>query len=308
MLSWFELLTPWFASFLGEWVANLIVRLLFVIVWVAIAIILTIIVKPVVYRSLRLNDAWRKKKPLRKITEKIPLREEPFAIVDLQKRGLTIAKGLVSILQALIWFAVLMILLDGFGIDVTVILASAGVIGVAIAFGTQALVKDFISGLFILMEKTFLVGELVTIDGFTGVVKEIGLRTTKLEDWKGAYLIINNGNIGSVVNFSRDYSVAVVDLVLNHVNDYQKAAEAIREFVTLTGQKYPEMTEPLRYVGIVESTDLRATFRMAAKCRPAEHFGIERSLRADLLAFAEERGLILPFVQVSLVPGEPHGK
>ncbi len=308
MLSWFELLIPWFASFLGDWFANLIVRLLFVIVWVAIAIILTIIVKPVVYRSLRLNDAWRKKKPLRKITEKIPLREEPFAIVDLQKRGLTIAKGLVSILQALIWFAVLMILLDGFGIDVTVILASAGVIGVAIAFGTQALVKDFISGLFILMEKTFLVGELVTIDGFTGVVKEIGLRTTKLEDWKGAYLIINNGNIGSVVNFSRDYSVAVVDLVLNHVNDYQKAAEAIREFVTLTGQKYPEMTEPLRYVGIVESTDLRATFRMAAKCRPAEHFGIERSLRADLLAFAEERGLILPFVQVSLVPGEPHGK
>lgn len=308
MLSWFELLTPWFASFLGDWVANLIVRLLFVIVWVAIAIILTIIVKPVVYRSLRLNDALRKKKPLRKITEKIPLREEPFAIVDLQKRGLTIAKGLVSILQALIWFAVLMILLDGFGIDVTVILASAGVIGVAIAFGTQALVKDFISGLFILMEKTFLVGELVTIDGFTGVVKEIGLRTTKLEDWKGAYLIINNGNIGSVVNFSRDYSVAVIDLVLNHANDYQKAAEAIREFVTLTGQKYPEMTEPLRYVGIVESTDLRATFRMAAKCRPAEHFGIERSLRADLLAFAEERGLILPFVQVSLVPGEPHGK
>ena len=308
MLSWFELLIPWFASFLGDWFANLIVRLLFVIVWVAIAIILTIIVKPVVYRSLRLNDAWRKKKPLRKITEKIPLREEPFAIVDLQKRGLTIAKGLVSILQALIWFAVLMILLDGFGIDVTVILASAGVIGVAIAFGTQALVKDFISGLFILMEKTFLVGELVTIDGFTGVVKEIGLRTTKLEDWKGAYLIINNGNIGSVVNFSRDYSVAVIDLVLNHANDYQKAAEAIREFVTLTGQKYPEMTEPLRYVGIVESTDLRATFRMAAKCRPAEHFGIERSLRADLLAFAEERGLILPFVQVSLVPGEPHGK
>lgn len=303
MMPWFELLKTWLDPLLGDGLATFVVRLLFVIFWVIIGIALTLITKPIVYKSLKLNLQWAKKKPLQKIVEKIPPREEPFAIVDLTKRGTTIAKGLVSILDALIWFAVLMILLDGFGIDVTVILASAGVIGVAIAFGTQALVKDFISGIFILIEKTFLVGELVTIDGFTGIVREIGLRTTKVEDWKGAYLIINNGNIGSVVNYSRDNSLAIVDLVLGSANDYEKAALALREFVAAVGKKYPEMVEPLQYLGIVDSTDQRATFRMTAKCRPTEHFGVERALRADLLKFAEDRKMILPYIRISLEKG-----
>lgn len=302
MMSWFELLQDWLSSFLGTSLAGFVVKLLFTLFWLLLGLLLHLLVKPVLFRAFRANVEWAKKRPLRKWADKLPRDdgEKTFAILDLEKRGATLAKALLGIIRFLIWFAVALILLNGYGVNVTVLLASAGVLGIAVAFGTQAVVKDFIAGLFILFEKTFLLGELVTISGFTGTVKEIGLRTTKLEDWKGAYLIINNGDISSVVNYSRDNSLGIIDVSLSRQADYGRAEEALKAFAAGFGMKYPEMVKPLEYLGIADSDQNRATFRFTVLCRPAEHFGVERSVRAELLKFAEANGYLLPFAEVRI--------
>ncbi|MDD3127149.1 MAG: mechanosensitive ion channel family protein [Candidatus Izemoplasmatales bacterium] len=302
MMALLELMRPWLDSLFGSEaiITDIIIKGLFVVIWIIIAIILTIIVKPVIYHLLKLN---------RKISKKMALKNnEVFAIVDQNKRGETIARSLNNLVRFVIWFIVLMFVLIGFDVDVTPILASAGIVGVAIAFGTQAIIKDFVSGIFFIVEKTFLVDELVQIDGFTGTVKEIGLRTTKIEDWKGAFLIINNGNISSVINYSRDYSIAIVDIILGYENDFDNVVKSINNFINEYGVKLPEMVEAPTIVGMTEMADLHTTLRITAKCRPAEHFGVERTLRKDLIQYCQNNGLGFPFQAVTISQEADHDK
>ncbi|MDR0326633.1 MAG: mechanosensitive ion channel family protein [Oscillospiraceae bacterium] len=119
-------------------------------------------------------------------------------------RADTLSKLLKSVVAYVVWFlAGIQILKVGLLIDVTSILAAAGVLGVAVGFGAQSLVKDVITGFFLLFENQFSVGESVTVDGFTGTVEELGLRSTKIRGEEGEILIIPNGAIAKVVNHSR---------------------------------------------------------------------------------------------------------
>jgi small conductance mechanosensitive channel len=120
-------------------------------------------------------------------------------------RADTLSKLLVSASAFVVWFlAAIQILTVGLGIDATSILAAAGVLGVAVGFGAQSLVRDIITGFFLLFENQFSVGERVTIDGFTGTVEELGLRSTKIRGDGGEMLFLPNGAIVKVVNLSRE--------------------------------------------------------------------------------------------------------
>ena len=119
-------------------------------------------------------------------------------------RADTLSKLLRSAVTCVVWFlAVMQILKTGLGVDVTSILAAAGILGVAIGFGAQSLVKDVITGFFLLFENQFSVGENVTVDGFTGIVQELGFRSTRIRSEDGDVLTIPNGAIAKVVNHSR---------------------------------------------------------------------------------------------------------
>ena len=119
-------------------------------------------------------------------------------------RADTLSKLLRSAVTCVVWFlAVMQILKTGLGVDVTSILAAAGILGVAIGFGAQSLVKDVITGFFLLFENQFSVGESVTVDGFTGTVEELGFRSTRIRSEDGDVLTIPNGAIAKVVNHSR---------------------------------------------------------------------------------------------------------
>ena len=119
-------------------------------------------------------------------------------------RADTLSKLLRSAVTCVVWFlAVMQILKTGLGVDVTSILAAAGILGVAIGFGAQSLVKDVITGFFLLFENQFSVGESVTVDGFTGIVQELGFRSTRIRNEDGDVLTIPNGAIAKVVNHSR---------------------------------------------------------------------------------------------------------
>jgi small conductance mechanosensitive channel len=119
-------------------------------------------------------------------------------------RADTLSKLLKSVVSYVVWFlAGIQILKTGLNVDVTGILAAAGVLGLAVGFGAQALVRDVITGFFLVFENQFSVGENVTIDGFTGTVHELGLRATKIRGDDGSMFIIPNGSIAKVINLSR---------------------------------------------------------------------------------------------------------
>lgn len=300
-MKMFEFLREWLNGILGETSVfiNIIIVGLYVIFWIAVGITLTILIKPLVNRILKLN---------RKLSKKIKMeRELPFAIIDQQKRGETISKALTTIFRFVLWFIITLIVLDGFSVNIAPILASAGVVGVAVAFGTQEIVKDFISGIFIIMENTISIGELVQIGGFTGTVREIGLRTTKIEDWKGDYFIINNGSVGPIINYSRDFSIAVIDLTFGIEVDYALFEKKAKEFIESFGQSHESMVEPLNYVGIVELGGNFIKVRITGKTKPTEHFGFERLIRERLLKLCQDNNLAVPIQKIEIMSGDQNG-
>lgn len=300
-MGMFEFMREWLSRLLGEtsFFVNFIIIGLYVVFWLAIGTVLTIFTKPIINHFLKINT---------KISKRIKVqRDVPFAIIDRQKRGVTISKALISIFRFVIWFIILLIILDGFGVNTAPILASAGVVGVAVAFGTQAIIKDFISGIFLIMENTISIGELVQISGFTGTVKEIGLRTTKLEDWKGDYFIINNGSISSIINYSRDYSLAIIDITLGNEINYQLFQSKVKEFIETFGTNDQAMVEPLVYVGMIESGGNYIKVRITGKTKPIEHFAFERLIREKLFLLCQENNIAVPIQKIEIVSGDQNG-
>ena len=300
-MNMFEFLRDWLTDLLGETSIFIEITIsgLYIIFWLLIGIGLTILIKPMVNRILKIN---------RKLSKKIRVdREIPFAIIDQQKRGETISKALTTIFRFVIWFIIILIIMDGFNVNIAPILASAGVVGVAVAFGTQEIVKDFISGIFIIMENTISIGELVQVGGFTGTVREIGLRTTKIEDWKGDYFIINNGSIGPIINYSRDFSIAIIELTLGSEIDYALFEQKINEFIVSYGISNPVMIEPLSYIGVVETGGNYLKVRVIGKTKPTEHFGFERLIRQKLFVLCQENNLAVPIQKIEVLSGNQNG-
>ncbi|NRK74326.1 mechanosensitive ion channel, partial [Salmonella enterica subsp. enterica serovar Typhi] len=133
-----------------------------------------------------------------------------------------------------------------FNIDVKALLAGAGIVGLAVGFGAQSLVKDIITGFFIIFEDQFSVGDQVRIGTYEGVVEEIGLRTTKIKGFTGEVNIIPNGSIIEVTNFSINNSKAIVDVSIAYQGDINRAEKVIQELI----EKLPEQYEDI--VGVPE--------------------------------------------------------
>src|SRR5690606_32471871 len=131
-----------------------------------------------------------------------------------ERREQTLLKLLENALSYVVYFSAILAVLQEFNIDVKGLLAGAGVLGLAVGFGAQSLVKDVISGFFILFEDQFSVGDYVKIGTAEGKVEEIGLRTTKIKNFTGELFILPNGTIAQVVNYSLKNSLAIVDVTI----------------------------------------------------------------------------------------------
>ena len=259
----------------GTYLADIVeigVMITLSILWSLVAIITNRIIRKSIFRLLRVKD------------------DEP--------RLLTLAKLLTSIFRYIIWFIVLMIILDIFGVDLSPFIASAGVGGLALAFGAQELVKDFISGAFIIFEDEFKVGDLIEVDDFTGTVKSIGLRTTIIENWKGQQKIINNGQIRSIINHSKSNSVAIIDFGVSYDTKMDNLYQLIDNFIDIINEKYHDIIERPQFLGVTELADSSINLRIMAKTKTLSHFQIERDIRRDLVDFFREHDIEIPFPQV----------
>jgi moderate conductance mechanosensitive channel len=223
-----------------------------------------------------------------RVRHKSPLRTS-------ERREATLMKLLENILTYVVSFMAFLMILSTLTIDVKALLAGAGIIGLAVGFGAQSLVKDIISGFFIIFEDQFSVGDFVRIGQFEGTVEEIGLRTTKLKTWTGEQHILPNGSIVEVTNFSLHNSMAVVDISIAYESDIAKAETVIQEFLETLPEKYEDIVNPPQLLGVQMLGASDVILRIAAETKPMKHFPISRMIRRDLKICLDEHGIEIPF-------------
>jgi len=225
-----------------------------------------------------------------------------------EQRFEAISQLLRSITTVTIVSLASLIILAQIGVNLAPLIASAGVIGVALGFGAQTLVKDFLSGIFLVLEDQFGVGDFVDLGAATGTVEEVTLRVTRVRDMSGIVWYVRNGEILRVGNRSQGWTSAVVDVPVAYNEDLDR----VRRIVEQVGAK---MDDDLQYDGIlfgtptyagVESVSGDAVFvRVMAKAAPDKQMVAARAIREQLKLAFDDAGVRVPILQRQSLPGTP---
>jgi small conductance mechanosensitive channel len=225
-----------------------------------------------------------------------------------ERREETLLRLLDNVLSYVIYFIAIMMILSVLTIDVKALLAGAGIVGLAIGFGAQSLVKDILSGFFIIFEDQFSVGDHIRVGQFEGDVEAIGLRTTKIKNWTGELHILPNGSINQVTNFSLNNSVAVVDVGIAYEEDIEKAEGVIQGLLEKLPEKYEELVKVPELLGVQNLGPSEIVLRIVAETLPMKHFYIARIIRKEVKLKLDENGIEIPFprlVMYSREAGQP---
>lgn len=212
------------------------------------------------------------------VIKKIFSKQKTFKGFSDKKRLDTMGTLLASVFRYGVYIvAVVVILSDVF--QLKSILAAAGVGGIALGFGAQSLIKDIISGFFIIMEDQYAVGDMITIESMTGTVEEMELRVTKLRNFNGDLHIIPNGEIKRVTNHTRGNKAVIVDIPIAYSVDIGKAAEAAERVCDMVSKEFDTIVEPPSVLGITELGKESMNLRIMAKTLPNEQWTVERRIR-----------------------------
>jgi len=212
-----------------------------------------------------------------------------------ERREATILKLLQNVLAYAVYFIAIIMILSNLGVNVSAILAGAGVVGLAVGFGAQSLVKDIITGFFIIFEDQFAVGDHVKIGQFEGDVEMIGLRTTKIKSWTGEVNIIPNGSIIEVTNFSLHNSLAVVDISVAYEEDIQRVETIIQDLLLSLKDKYEDIVNPPELLGVQTLAPSEVMLRVTAETLPMRHVYIARQLRREIRQCLDQHGIDIPY-------------
>jgi moderate conductance mechanosensitive channel len=227
------------------------------------------------------------------------------ALFAKKAKNITAFLLLKKVIRWAITFAAVFLILTAFGVNSTAIVASVGIIGLVVSFGAQKLVEDVISGLFLIIEKQFAVGDIVIISDYRGIIKDIGLRTTKVMDAANLDVkIINNSDIRNVINLSTNVSTAICEMSIEYSASIPEVEALINPFLPKIKEKYPEILEGPTYVGVQSLGSSDVVLRYTAKVIEADKFKIQRALNRELKIFFDENGIGIPFPQLVIHKGE----
>ncbi|MGA7270717.1 MAG: mechanosensitive ion channel family protein [Acidimicrobiia bacterium] len=214
-----------------------------------------------------------------------------------------------SAIGLVVWTVVIVtILASTFGVNVGPLLAGAGIVGVALGFGAQDLVKDFLSGFFMLVEDQFGVGDVVDVGDATGVVEGLGLRSTRLRDVFGTLWHVPNGEIRRVGNMSQEWSRALLDIGVAYGSDIDQAAQVIKDVADTMAHEDAYQSLFLADPEIWGVQDLgpdSVDIRLVIQTKPGEQWAISRELRRRIKLAFDNAGIEIPFPQRSVWVREP---
>jgi moderate conductance mechanosensitive channel len=226
--------------------------------------------------------------------------------MDNRRRN-TLLSLLDNVIRYTIYFIFLLMVLSILGIHIATLLAGAGIVGVALGFGAQSIIKDVLTGFFILFEDQYGVGDVVQINNFTGTVLTIGLRLTRIQAWTGEVEIIPNGQIQQVRNYSKTNSVAVVDVSVSYDTNLDEAMRVLRDVMEGIRKESTDVVGEVQILGVQSLDQSHVTLRVTAECLPTKNFGIQRLAMKKIKETFDHEGLEIPVPQsvVSMQPNAP---
>lgn len=206
--------------------------------------------------------------------------------------GRTVAPVLEGVIRYAVAFAALVLMLQAVNVNVTAVLASAGVVGLAVGFGAQYLIRDILAGFFLISEGLVQTGDVVRIDGDVGTVERITLRTTQIRKVTGELLTIPNGAITRIGNLSRDYGRAIVQITVPYRADVAEALAAVEQVAREWAAAHPQDAQGEPVVdGVVDLKDTGAVVQLSVRVRPGRQAAVEADLRGLALAALARRGI-----------------
>jgi moderate conductance mechanosensitive channel len=226
---------------------------------------------------------------------------------EKEKRVNTLINILRQAGGIVIWIIFILIMLREVNLDIGPILASAGIVGLAVGFGAQELVRDFISGFFMLLENQIRAGDVAIINGTGGLVEEIALRTITLRDFSGTVHIFQNGKINTLANMTKEWSATVFDVGVA----YKEDTDRVREVMKVVGEemmKDPEFSdkinEPLEIFGVDAWGDSAVVIKARFKTKPGQQWSVGREYKGRLKKAFDRERIEIPFPHRTIYWGD----
>jgi small conductance mechanosensitive channel len=224
--------------------------------------------------------------------------KDSLQAVEAKKRVQTLGNILRHALLIVITFIAVLTILGELGIQLGPLLATAGIGAVALGFGAQSLVKDVISGFFIILENQYRIGDAVDVAGVSGLVESVSLRKTVLRDLEGRVHTIPNGEIKVATNLSKEWSRAVVDIGISYREDIDQIITLLSEIGKELAEEEPyksAILEPMQILGVEQFKESEIIIRMIVKTVPLKQWEVSRELRRRIKNRFDEKGIQIPF-------------
>jgi small conductance mechanosensitive channel len=237
--------------------------------------------------------------------------ERTELVLGATRKRVTTLTGLLRTLAiVVVWAIAGVICLDQLGLDVTPILAGAGIVGLAVGFGAQNLVRDVISGFFLVLENQVRVGDVAVVNGTGGLVEAITFRTIVLRDLAGVVHVVPNGAISTLANMTKDWSGYVIDVGVAYKEDTDRVASVMTEVsdeLRKDARFGPMILEPIEVFGVDDFKESEVTIKARLKTVPIQQWAVGREYRRRLKKAFDARGIEIPFPHRSLYVGTATG-
>lgn len=280
-----------FAKSLTDWIISELPSIIILLV------LLIISLRAGYFMVRKLKSLLVKKTVNKKEEPNLEVEKRLNTLMGIVKRGVAI----------IIWSVFIMIFLKKINIDIAPILAGAGIVGLAVGFGAQELVRDFITGFFILLENQIRTGDVAIINGTGGLVEKIELRTITLRDLSGVVHIFQNGKINSVSNMTKDWSAMVFDIGVAYKEDLNQVMKLMKQVADdmMKEDEYKEnILEPMEIFGLDSFGDSALVVKGRIKTKPIQQWTIGREYRKRLKETFDEHRIEIPFPHQTIYWGE----
>jgi small conductance mechanosensitive channel len=290
---------------LGDWLLDRPLRIGLTLV---VAVIVTVVYRRLVHRFASRVAGNRAQTALDQMSRHTAGAIRPMESSRSEARMATIERVLLAAGTAAIWLTTFLIVLSELDVNLAPLLAGAGVAGVALGFGAQQMVRDYLAGFFIVIEDQYGIGDVVDLGEAVGTVEEVGLRATRLRDVDGVVWHVPNGELTRVGNMSKQWARALVDVSVAYDTDVREAMQLI--LATAEAMAADEVwsdviLETPEMWGVQELAPDGVTLRLIVKTRPGEQFAVSRELKMRLKEALDRAGIEIPFPQRTMWLRDP---
>ena len=260
---------------------------------------LKLIILPIIYISLGIIIFEIIKNILSKIIKLSPNNKNSH-----NQRLKTVNILILNIIKYIICIFVILAILSTFGVNVRSILAGLGIGTAIIGLAFQDLAKDIIAGIFIISEDQYEVGQTIEVDGFMGGVIFVGLKTTRIKDFKGAVKIISNRNMDKIINYSLNNSLALIDLNIPYDNSPLEVEKVLEKIITDVNKNIKYAKGDLHIIGVNALEDSSVVHRLGVEVVPVKNFEVERYLKKEFLTRLLKSNIKIPYPQIEVHNGK----